>query len=423
MTTHDDLELQLSSWFDDVATPRDVELTGVFARTTAMRQRPAWTNPVMWLPRRSAPPRARRAWITRAMPALLTVALLGALLVAALVVGSRPRLPAPVGPARSGLVAYEADGDIYVVQPDGSGRTKLIGGEGTQFGASWSPDGTRIAYWSAPDPREQASLWVAEASGSAAVKVTRDRTFYVEGLPPGTVVWAPDGKRMAFATRTGDLRVVNDDGSNLRRIGEPTMQFSIPTWSPDGIWIAARVMSGDAKTYRGYVVHPDGTGQTPITAPVFSGEDHTGFGWSPDSRAVIYHTTSSDDADIAISRMDAAGAWREEVLVDGANYNVLPAWSNDGQQLAFIRVEGLGTAGQVSHVMVAKRDGSEPHVVSDRVVDRYAPCWSPDDRSIRVVSYSAVDLRPVLDVIALDGSGIVETPGWAAGCAWQRLAP
>ena len=416
MTMHDDLELQLSSWFDDIATPRDVELGGVFARTTEMGQRPAWTNPVMWLPRRSAP---RRAWHTRAMPALLIVAVLAALLVAALVVGSRPRLPAPVGPAKSGLVAYEADGDIYVVQPDGSGRTKLVGGEGTQFGASWSPDGTRIAYWSAPDPREQASLWVADAAGSAAVNVTGDRRFYVDGA----VVWAPNGKRMAFATRTGDLRVMNDDGSNLRRIGEPTMQFSIPTWSPDGTWIAARVMSGDAMAYLGYVIHPDGTGQAHITAPVFIGEDHAGFQWSPDGKSVIYHTASPDDADIAISRMDAGGGWREEVLVDGANYNVLPAWSNDGQQLAFIRVEGVGTAGQASHLMVAKRDGSEPHMVSDRVVDRYPPCWSPDDRSIRVISYSAVDLLPVFDVIALDGSGIVETPGWAAGCAWQRLAP
>jgi Tol biopolymer transport system component len=419
MTMYDDLELQLKSWFDEVSTPRDVELGVVFARTVGLRQRAAWTSPLPWLGRRSADQPARRAWIGRAMPALLTVALLGVLLVAALVAGSRPRLPAPFGPARSGLVAYETDGDIYVVQPDGTGQTTLVGGEGYQFGASWSLDGTRVAYWSAADPREPASLWVADPSGSGAVKVTGDRAFYVDG----PVVWAPDGKRIAFATRTGDLRVMNDDGTNLRRIGEPAMQFSIPTWSPDGLWIAARVMSGDAMTYRGYVIHPDGTGGTHMTAPVFIGEDHTGFEWSPDGRSVIYHTASQADADIAVSRVDAGGTWREEVLVDGGNYDVLPAWSNNGQWLAFIRVEGLGTPAQVSHLMVAERDGSASRMVSDRVVDRYPPCWSPDDRSIGVTSYSAEDLRPVFDLITLDGQGMVETRGSASGCAWQRLSP
>ena len=178
--------------------------------------------------------------------------------------------------------------------------------------------------------------------------------------------------------------------------------------------------------YRGYVIHPDGTAQTAITAPFGIGESHMGFGWSPDGRSVVYHVSVPTDLDIAISRLDASGAWRQETLLDGANNDVLPAWSNDGTRIAFIRIEGLDTSRQVSRLMTAAANGADPRVISDRPVDRYLPCWSPDDRSIGVMSYSTEDLLPVVDLVAVDGSGVVEIhePGGAfSPCSWQRLAP
>jgi Tol biopolymer transport system component len=418
MTVNDELEHQLRDWLGEVATPRDVDISAVFARTGSMDQRPAWTRPSMWFAR---PTRWSQTFGT--LPVLLvTVGLIVAFVIAALLIGSRPKLPAPVGPARSGLVTFDSDGDIFAVQPDGSGRTRLVGGAGVQFGPAWSPDGTRLAYWSAPDRREPASLWALMLDGSPAVKLSGDRTFYTDRAP----IWAPDNKRIAFATGTGELRVMNADGSNLRRIGDPAITYLLPTWSPDGSWIAVRATSIDDERFLGYVIRPDGTGATQITTATFMEEAHGGLVWSPDSRSVAYHTGVPTDFDIAISRLDASGLWREEVLIDGTNYDVVPAWSNDGTRIAFIRTDGLGTARQISHLMVANAGGGDARMIGDRAVDRYSPCWSPDDRFIRVMSYSTVDLGPVVDLIAVDGSAVVEfpIPGWSSSdCAWQRLAP
>jgi WD40-like Beta Propeller Repeat len=425
MTTEYDLERALVDWLDEAATPREVELGDVFAETRMMDQRHAWANPTAWRTGRLTRMRFRAR---SALPALIVIALTVAALIIAGLVGSRPRLPAPIGPARPGLIAIEVDTDIYVVQPDGTGRTLLVGGRGVQFAPTWSPDGTRLAYWTGLDRKEESSLWVVRLDGSVATELTGGRAFYDGGAP----TWAPDGKRLAFATRTGELRVVNSDGSDLRRIGDPAMSFSIPTWSPDGSWIAVRVASGESTddvgyvTYRGYVIHPDGTGQTEISGPSMSALAHMGFGWSPDGRSVVYHAGGPMDFDIAMTRLDASGVWRQEVLLDRTNNDVLPAWSNDGSRLAFIRTDRFGTAAQINHLIVATADGSDPRAISDRDVDRSLPCWSPDDRSVRVRSYSTEDPLPVVSLIAVDGSGAIEfhAPGGATGdCGWQRLAP
>ena len=417
MMAPDVLERQLTDWLADAATPRDVDLAEVYAQTRSMRQRHVWAGPAAW---RSALTTRPASPGRRSLSALLLVGLaVGALIAMTLVTGSR-RLPPPVGPARAGLVAYWTQEGIFTVRPDGTGRTLLVSGERSQVGPVWSPDGTRLAYWSAVDSVHEYALHVLDLDDSSSIAMADGRTFYSERAS-----WSPDGKRLAFTTATGELRLVNSDGSNLQRIGDPTMHFDIPTWSPDGTWIAVRVDLGTRK-YRGFVIHPDGTGQTAITAPYAVGEAHMGFGWSPDGRSVVYHVSLPNDYDIAISRLDARGAWRQETLLDGSNNDVLPAWSNDGTRIAFIRTENAGTPGQFSRLMTMTATGADPRVMSDRPVDRYVPCWSPDDHSIAVGSYSTQDLLPVVDLVAVDGSGVVEIhepSGAYSSCSWQRLAP
>jgi Tol biopolymer transport system component len=239
-------------------------------------------------------------------------------------------------------------------------------------------------------------------------------------------MWSPDGTHIAFATSTGELRIVDVDGRDLRRIGDPAMSIGLPTWSPDGTWIAMRETI-DPGMYRGFVIHPDGTDQTPITGPFTAGESHMGFAWSPNGRSVAFHTVGSTDLDIATSRLEADGTWRQEILIDGWNFDELPAWSNDGRRLAFIRTEGVDTPAQRGHVVVATADGKDARVVGDRDIGHYwPPCWSPDDRTIQAMSRSSEDLLPVLDLVAVDSSGVIEIsgPGGVTGaCAWQRLAP
>ena len=100
MTTEQRFELELPDRLADLAMPvRPDYRDDIVRQTASMRQRPAWTLAERWTPmsvtasRVATPPRI--PWRILAVAALLLIIAAGALLL----VGSRPKLPAPFGPA------------------------------------------------------------------------------------------------------------------------------------------------------------------------------------------------------------------------------------------------------------------------------------------------------------------------------------
>lgn len=89
------------------------------------------------------------------------------------------------------------NGDIWIVKADGSGSRRLTdlakSSDEHPFGARWSPDGTRIAFYYFDtsiklygETRRVANIWLINADGSGAVPVTHWRSL---GL--GFIVWRP----------------------------------------------------------------------------------------------------------------------------------------------------------------------------------------------------------------------------------------
>ena len=143
MTGRSDLDRAMTAYFEGRVTSRapdgllDTALTGV----AATRQRPAWLIPYRWLPI----DRSEAARIRTAVVIVVTVAAIVVSAIAAgLLVGSQRRLPPPFGIAKPGLIAFDLGGDIFVANPDGTGRRQLT--TGRDGGATFSPDGTWIAY-------------------------------------------------------------------------------------------------------------------------------------------------------------------------------------------------------------------------------------------------------------------------------------
>ena len=62
--------------------------------------------------------------------------------------------------------------EVYVMHADGSGQTRLTHNPGNDISASWSPDGTRIAFFSRRDPTSQADIYVMRSDGSGEVRLT-----------------------------------------------------------------------------------------------------------------------------------------------------------------------------------------------------------------------------------------------------------
>ncbi len=120
--------------------------------------------------------------------------------------------------------------EIYVIQPDGSGRTALTFTLHRALGPSWSPDFAQIVY----SYGTSYSLYLMNADGSdqeALVAIPGD------SLDP---VWSPDGEWIVFSSNRHDRRdlyMVRPDGTDLTRLTDDPHHDWFPAWSPDGRYI------------------------------------------------------------------------------------------------------------------------------------------------------------------------------------------
>ena len=160
----------------------------------------------------------------------------------------------------------------YVVRPDGSDLRRLPIDGWVEY-ATFSPDGTRIAFMS--HVGSDYDIFVADLASGETTRLTDASGS--DGWP----AWSPDGTTIAFASERDDCTRVPDDqdcwhddepgehhdiwimaadGSNQRRVTPESGQFV--TWSPDGRYL---LISGRAL----YVVRPDGTGRLELRADGF----------------------------------------------------------------------------------------------------------------------------------------------------------
>jgi len=101
-----------------------------------------------------------------------------------------------------------------------------------------------------------------------------------------------------------------------------------PSWSPKGDWIAfTSERNGSADIYR---VHPDGKGLERLTAdPAF--DDQAGF--SPDEKQMVFVSTRA--AGFANLWVLDVATHKAHALTSGHGGDFRPAWSPDGQWIAF----------------------------------------------------------------------------------------
>jgi serine/threonine-protein kinase len=153
--------------------------------------------------------------------------------------GSHPRAFRPAWSPKGDQIAFigNRDGppDIYVMSLDGTNQVRLTVNAAKDtlhaewfLRPAWSPDGNRIAY--ASDVEGNRDIYVMNKDGSGITRLTDDPR---EDVYP---TWSPDGRQIAFMSRResgiNEIFIMNDDGTGQRIITEASSRtFSgFPSW-------------------------------------------------------------------------------------------------------------------------------------------------------------------------------------------------
>jgi dipeptidyl aminopeptidase/acylaminoacyl peptidase len=240
---------------------------------------------------------------------------------------------------------------------------------------------------------------------------------------------SPDGKSVVYVLGTIDLAkdkkpknlwIAKRDGSENRALTFGETEQTHPRWSPDGKWIAFLSGRNDDNENDELWILPIAGGEAEqLTKEKGSVDD---FAWAPDSQRLVLVVHDPDPRDpqakekekktvppIVIDRYQfkkdidgyLTNRWSHleifdlatrklDVLTSGAHDDLLPAWSPDGNQVAFVSKRGEDadrTENWDVYLIDAKAGAKERQLTTSPEADCHPdwqspPAWSPDSKTI-----------------------------------------
>ncbi|MGH2830636.1 MAG: TolB family protein [Actinomycetota bacterium] len=166
--------------------------------------------------------------------------------------------------------ARDGNFEIYVMNPDGTGQTRLTTNTSSDRWPTWSPNGSKIAFSSARDGNFE--IYVMNSDGTGQTRLTTntaidDHPAWSTGAVQGNGGEGNGGDRIAFtSTRDGnnEIYVMNTDGTGPTRLtNNPAFDFE-PTWADHGasIFFASNRDGGDFDIF---AMTSSGMNQTNLT--------------------------------------------------------------------------------------------------------------------------------------------------------------
>jgi len=181
-------------------------------------------------------------------------------------------------------IAYDSDREgvraVFVANADGT-APRRVSGAGYAAIPSWSPDGARLAFVRAePNHPRVWNVWIADIASGSLRRITRHEV----GQPWGAS-WFPDGRRLAYSLE--DRLLVADLETGMSTGYRTPVEGHLvrtPAVSPDGRKIVFQVQ------YDGvWLLDLDRVRMRRILTDATAEE----FVWSPEGNAIAYHARTA----------------------------------------------------------------------------------------------------------------------------------
>ena len=270
----------------------------------------------------------------------------------------------------------------------------------------WSPDGSKIAFWSNRDGKNE--IYVMDSDGSDVKRLTNNMS------DDNNPKWSPDGRKILFdSDRDGNLEIyiMDADGTNQIRLTHNNASDSATSWSPDGskIAFASNRDNSYPHNFDIFVMDADGSNVRKIVDdPEYDAEPR----WSPDGRRILFVTRRNGDFDVY--EMNADGSGQRNMTPDYKQGNGAGTWSRDGKRIAFVRF-----INNKNQIYVMDADGGNILSVTHNSSNNSAPSWSPDGSKLAFETDSDGNLE--IYVMSVDGEllQVTDDPADDASADWS----
>jgi dipeptidyl aminopeptidase/acylaminoacyl peptidase len=271
--------------------------------------------------------------------------------------------------------------NLWVITADGTDHRPITTGNRSDSSPRWSPDGTRIAFLSDADGKQQIYIrWMDTGQTARITNLEQE---------PQAIVWSPDGKMLSFSF------LVLGKGPHIADLPTP----------PSGAKWAEPPAAYDRLVYRfngaGYlkpgfsqvfVVSADGGAPRQVSNGDFSngGDEFSGpsvASWSPDGKYLLVsanrHAESEHEyLDSEVYEFSVSdGSLR--ALTNRKGPDNSPVVSPNGKWIAYIGFDDRYQGHQTTKLYLMNRDGSSPRSLSDKLDrDIHDTQWASDNSGI-----------------------------------------
>jgi dipeptidyl aminopeptidase/acylaminoacyl peptidase len=236
----------------------------------------------------------------------------------------------------------EATTDLWIVPADGSAQPRrLTSSRGGEGGATWSPDGRRIAFSARREGDDVAQLYILDiAGGGEAQRVTTISTG------AGSPQWRPDGRALLFVSRVHP-GAASDSANRAEAAARRARRYNARVY--EGFPIRFFDQWLDDLSPHLFVVELEGPGSTPLDL-------------------------------LAGTRLAAEPGFGS----GGANQGLPAVWAPDGESVIFAASRNRNEAAfaeVVTHLFQVSSRGGEPRQLTTGG-DYTSPRFSPDGRTL-----------------------------------------